>query len=65
MILFVLFIGALVLLLIVRLVLRLRDFNRELKYVKAEIKRTRGDERKYWKKKKLHLWLSLIPFYIK
>ena len=50
-------------LLILRLALSLEKLIRELKYVNLEIKRTRGSERDYWKKKKRRLWLSLIPFY--
>ncbi len=40
----------------------LNDFSRELRYLNAEIARTRGAERRYWKRKKRKLWLSLIPF---
>lgn len=50
-------------LLILRLALSLEKLIRELKYVNLEIKRTRGSERDYWKKKKRRMWLSLIPFY--
>lgn len=38
------------------------DFSSELKYIKCEIGRTDGDERRYWMRKKRKLWLSLIPF---
>lgn len=57
------FIGLIVLLLMVGLALRLEEFKRDLKYVKTEIKRTRGSERRAWQKEKRRLWLSLIPFY--
>ena len=57
------FIGLIVLLLLVGLALRLEEFKRDLKYVKTEIKRTRGSERRAWQKEKRRLWLSLIPFY--
>lgn len=45
------------------IVMRLDRFSRELQYIKLEIGRTRGAERKYWKRKKRRLWLSLLPFY--
>lgn len=38
------------------------DFSGELKYLKSEIERSSGHERKYWKKKRRKLWLSLLPF---
>ncbi|MBE6750538.1 MAG: hypothetical protein E7560_05185 [Ruminococcaceae bacterium] len=40
----------------------LNIFARELKYLNTEIKRTSGNERKYWKRRKRRLWLSLLPF---
>jgi len=40
----------------------LNIFARELKYFNTEIKRTSGNERKYWKRRKRRLWLSLLPF---
>lgn len=40
----------------------LSDFITELKYLRCEIKRTQGRERRYWIQKKRRLWLSLIPF---
>lgn len=54
---------AIAVLLIFRLVLRLWNLKRDIKYVNMEIRRTRGSERKHWKKEKRRLWLSLIPFY--
>lgn len=38
------------------------DFSRELKLINLEIGRTTGGERRYWKRQKRRLWLSLIPF---
>ncbi len=38
------------------------EFSRELRYLNMEIKRTRGDERRYYKWKRKKLWLSLLPF---
>ena len=37
-------------------------FSRELQMINGEIKRSTGRERKYWKKQRRKLWLSLIPF---
>lgn len=33
-----------------------------LKYLNSEIGRTDGSERRYWKRQKRRLWLSIIPF---
>ena len=41
----------------------LNEFQKELKYLKSEIRRTRGEERKYWIHQKRRLWLSIIPFF--
>lgn len=38
------------------------DFMGELKYLNGEIKRTEGNERRYWLRKRRRLWLSIIPF---
>ncbi len=38
------------------------DFSGELRYLNNEIGRTTGGERRYWKRQKRRLWLSLIPF---
>lgn len=51
-----------VFLLIYALTLFFADFIKELKYINCEIQRTRGGERKYWKRQRRRLWLSLIPF---
>ncbi len=40
----------------------LSGFKMELKYIKGEIKRTTGDEQKYWIYRKRRLWLSILPF---
>ena len=58
-----LFIGVMLFLLILRLVFRLDSLKRDIKYVNMEIRRTRGSERKAWRKEKRRLWLALIPFY--
>ncbi len=39
-----------------------RDFSYELQKLNGEIKRCHGGEKKYWKRKRRRLWLSLIPF---
>lgn len=38
------------------------QFSKELKYIKIEIQRNTGRERKHWIRQKRRLWLSLIPF---
>ncbi len=38
------------------------DFNCELRYLKNKIKSTSGAERRSWKRRKVRLWLSLLPF---
>ena len=45
---------------IVRLALWINEFGSELRYVNTEIKRSRGSEKKYWKKARKELWLSAI-----
>ena len=40
----------------------INDFSRELKYLNCEIGRTRGSERRRWKRRRRKLWLSLLPF---
>ena len=54
---------ALAFLLLLKLGIFIDNFRRELKYIKVEIARTDGGERRYWKHQKKKLWLSLIPFY--
>ncbi len=48
---------------IVILVIKLIDFQGELRHINSEIYRTHGEEKAYWKSRKKRLWLSLIPFY--
>lgn len=43
--------------------MNLREFRRELRHINLEIARTVGRERKYWRREKRRLWLSLLPFY--
>ena len=50
------------LLLLIILVMHFKDFFKELNYLNCEIERTEGSERRYWKRQKRKLWLSLIPF---
>lgn len=54
---------ALVFLLLLKLGIFIDNFRRELKYIKMEINRSEGGERRYWQHQKKKLWLSLIPFY--
>ena len=49
-------------LLLFGLVSFINDFSQELRYLNNEIGRTTGGERRYWKRQKRRLWLSLIPF---
>lgn len=37
-------------------------FSRELRYLKCEIRRSHGSERRYWKRRKRRLWWSILPF---
>ena len=55
--------GAIILtLLTVSIVSTLTEFNKEMRYLNREIKRTRGSEQKHYLKQRRRLWLSLIPF---
>lgn len=38
----------------------LTEYKRELKYLKIEIKRSRGPELVYWKKQKRTLWFRVL-----
>lgn len=38
------------------------EFSRELKYLNSEIGRNTAGERRYWRRQRRRLWLSLIPF---
>lgn len=49
--------------LLVGLTAKINDFRHDLDYLNREIARTQGAERKYWKREKRRLWLSLLPFY--
>lgn len=40
----------------------LNDFSGELRYLNNEIARSEGVERKHWKRRRLRLWFSLLPF---
>ncbi len=39
-----------------------QNFSRKLHYINTEIKRTRGEEQKYWKQEKRRLLLSVFRF---
>lgn len=38
------------------------DFAGELRYLNNEIRRSMGEEQRYWIRQRRRLWLSLIPF---
>lgn len=46
----------------VKLCIFINDFSETLRYLTGEIKRTVGDERRYYIRERRRLWLSLIPF---
>ena len=48
---------------VAKLALTLGSFRKELYYINAEIRRTIGAEKAYWKREKRRLWCSLLPFY--
>ncbi len=48
--------------LLVKIAMWLNDFQKEMKYLNNEIRRTDGEERRYWISRKHRLWLSVIPF---
>lgn len=58
----VLIIVFLVILLVASLCMRIGAIIRERKYIKMEIKRTSGKEKKYWKRKRRRLWLEIFSF---
>lgn len=58
----VLLIGCMFILIAIAFVNWYIDFKRELRRVNMEIRRTSGRERKYWRKRKHRLYLSIIPF---
>lgn len=47
---------------LVKFVMWINDFSHELRYLNNEIGRTDGSEKRYWKRQKRRLWLSIIPF---
>ena len=49
--------------LMISIIIRIEEFQNKLKYIKLEINRTRGAERKYWIRRKRRLWLSLFLFF--
>ena len=59
---FLLIIAFLVILLIIVLAIKVNSFSQKLDYIKMEIQRSRGEERRYWIREKRRLWLSLLPF---
>lgn len=52
----------LVLILAVRLTVFSAEIKSELKYLNSEIERTKGKERKYYKKYRRRLFWSFLPF---
>ncbi len=48
--------------LLVRFAVWYDDFKYELKYLKMEIKRCEGKEKRYYRKRLFRLWISVIPF---
>ena len=52
-------------LLLTALIMKIHDFNHKLDYINLEIRRTTGKQRKYWKRERHRLWLSLLPFFHK
>lgn len=37
-------------------------FNEELEYLKNQIQKTEGREKRYWIRKRRRLWMSIFPF---
>ena len=54
--------GIIVALFLVRFAMWLNEFQQELMIINTEIRRTAGSEQKRWKKRKMRLWLSILPF---
>ena len=48
--------------LLIKVLLVLKDFSQELRYLNCEIRRSTGEERKSWVRQRRRLWLSLLPF---
>ncbi len=42
---------------------KLKEFSQALNYMNMEIDRSTGERRKYWKRERRRLWLSLLPFF--
>ena len=59
---FLLIIAFLFILLIIGFAIKVNSFSQKLDYIKMEIQRSRGEERRYWIREKRRLWLSLLPF---
>ncbi|MBQ8533482.1 MAG: hypothetical protein IJ462_01450 [Clostridia bacterium] len=53
-------VAVLIFVLAIKLTFSLINFKEELRYINMEIHRTDGEDRKYWKKKRRRLWLSLF-----
>lgn len=51
-----------ILLFLLNVLMKFQEFKKELRILKIEISRTVGRERKYWKRKRWKLWVSLLPF---
>ena len=47
---------------ILRLVMWVQWFRKELRYINKEIARTAGEEQQHWRKRKKRLIRSIIPF---
>ena len=45
------------------LLVKLSQFREELEYINMELRRATAENRKYWKKRRRQLFLSLLPFY--
>ena len=55
--------GCIFLLLATWVIHRCFQFSQQLRYLNREIRRTYGEERKLWKRRRRRLWLSLLPFF--
>lgn len=45
------------------LLVKLEEFREDLDYINMEIRRSTGETRKRWIKRRRQLYLSLLPFY--
>ncbi|MBO5953101.1 MAG: hypothetical protein J6Q53_03135 [Oscillospiraceae bacterium] len=41
---------------------KIKQFRETHRYIRQEIRRSSGAERRYWMQEKKQLWLSLLPF---